>query len=262
MIEQPERVVVREILELDQHAGEHGPRGRDELFHERVVLGAAQPPLAQPDVIRVAHQLHVVGADVQYHRQAGVRVHARAGDVERELADRDAHPVRAEVAQPQYALAIGHDDDSGAVRPVAQHPGDVSAVVGGDEHAAGALEDVAEALAGEPDRRRVDERLHLVDVVADDAEEQRLVAVVQRGQRDVLAEVVGQPPQVLEEARGLLLLREENVRQQPAQAEPVSFLLREGSALVQGRIVQQVEAPGQAGSGRLCRFHHAVPPDE
>ena len=121
--------------------------------------------------------------------------------------------------------------------------GDVSAVVGGDEHAAGALEDVAEALAGEPDRRRVDERLHLVDVVADDAEEQRLVAVVQRGQRDVLVEVVGQPPQVLEEARDLLLLREHDVGQQPAQAQRVAFLLREGSALVESRIVQQVAGP-------------------
>ena len=65
-------------------------------------------------------------------------------------------------------------------------------VVGADEQAARALEDVAEFLAGEADGRRVDERLDLVDVVGDDAEEQRLVAVVQRVERDVAFEIVRQ----------------------------------------------------------------------
>jgi hypothetical protein len=46
-----------------------------------------------------------------------------------------------------------------------------AAVAGGNEQAARPLEDVAEPLAGEADRRRVDQRLDFIDIVADDAEE-------------------------------------------------------------------------------------------
>ena len=49
------------------------------------------------------------------------RVHARARGVERELADRDAHAVGAEIAQAEDALAVGHDDGAHVgVGPVAQ----------------------------------------------------------------------------------------------------------------------------------------------
>ena len=67
-------------------------------------------------------------------------MHAGAGRVERELADGDAHAVRAEVAEPEDALAVGDDDDARAVRPVPQHLGDAPAVVGADEQPARALE--------------------------------------------------------------------------------------------------------------------------
>ena len=51
---------------------------------------------------------------------------------------------------------------------------------GADEQAARPLEDVAEALARQADRRRVDDRHHLVEMVHHDAIEERLVAVLQR----------------------------------------------------------------------------------
>ncbi len=40
-------------------------------------------------------------------------MHSGARGVERELADRDAHAVRAEIAEPEDALAVGDDDDRG-----------------------------------------------------------------------------------------------------------------------------------------------------
>ncbi len=47
---------------------------------------------------------------------------ARAGRVQRELADRDAHAVGAQVAQAEDALAIRDDDDPGVLmRPVLQN---------------------------------------------------------------------------------------------------------------------------------------------
>ncbi len=43
-------------------------------------------------------------------------MHAGAGGVEGELADGNAHAVRAEIPETENALAIG-DDDDGHVRP-------------------------------------------------------------------------------------------------------------------------------------------------
>jgi hypothetical protein len=39
-----------------------------------------------------------------------MRRHAGAGRVERQLAERNAHAAGAEIAEPENALAIGHDD--------------------------------------------------------------------------------------------------------------------------------------------------------
>ena len=73
---------------------------------------------------------------------------AGAGGIERELADRNAHAVRAKVAEPQNALAVGDDDELGLIGPVAEQFGDVATVVGADEHAARPLENQAETLTG------------------------------------------------------------------------------------------------------------------
>ena len=138
--------------------------------------------------------------------------------------------------------------------------GDAAAIVGGDEQAARPLEDPAEALAGEPDGRRVDDRLHFVHVIADHAEEQRLVAVVQRVQRDVLVERIGHAPQLLQHALHLLLLRVHVRRQQAAQAERIALLLGEGGALVQQRVVQQGDAAGQLRHCALRTVGHDTGP--
>ena len=76
----------------------------------------AQPALRQADVERVVEQLLVLGADVERDRQARLRVDAGAGRVERQLADRDAHAIRAEVAQAEDALAVGDHDHADVAR--------------------------------------------------------------------------------------------------------------------------------------------------
>ena len=226
-LQQTERRVIGEVLELDQHARKHFARGGDEFVDEVVIGRAGQPLLAEADVIGILQERFVVGADVQHHRQAEFRVHAGAGRIKRQLADRNAHAVGAEIAEAEDALAVGDDDQLRRIGPVAQHRGDAAAVVGADEQAARALEDVAELLAGEPDGRRVDERLDLVDVVGHDAEEQRLVAVVQSVERDVFFQIVGQFAQIGQHALGLRLHRQHMRRQKSAQPERVALLVGE-----------------------------------
>jgi len=47
--------------------------------------------------------------------------HAGAGRVERELADRDAHAVCAEIAESEDSSTVSHDDDTDArSRPIPQ----------------------------------------------------------------------------------------------------------------------------------------------
>src|SRR5690242_16284310 len=109
---------------------------------------------------------------------------AAATRIQRELADRYAHSVRAQVAEAEDPLAVRDDDHARRIRPVPQHFRHVATILDTQENAARALEDLSVLLAGETNRGRVDDRHYLIDVVDDDAEKQRLVAIVQRAQRN------------------------------------------------------------------------------
>ena len=170
-------------------------------------------------------------------------MNAGAGGIERELADRNAHAVGAEIAEAQDALAIGHDDQLGTIRPVGQDLGDSAAVVGRNEQAARALEDQSISLAGKSHRRRVDQRLDFVDMVANDAEEQRFVAIMQRVERDVFLEIAGQAAQIGQHALDLRLHRQHGGGQEAAQAERVALLPVNAVPLLSEWIAQQREAP-------------------
>src|SRR5450759_507535 len=60
-VQQPERRVIGEILELDQHPGESLARSGDEFLNKLVVRGAAQAFLAHTDIIGIVQQGLVVG---------------------------------------------------------------------------------------------------------------------------------------------------------------------------------------------------------
>ena len=109
--------------------------------------------------------------------------------VQRELADRDRHPARALVAEAEDPLVVGDDDQPDVVvRAVAEQLRDPVDVGRGDPQAAGPPDDVAELLARPADRRRVDDRQELLEVLGEQPVEERRVAVLERGQADVLLE--------------------------------------------------------------------------
>ncbi len=239
--------MIGEILELDQHAGKGLARGGDEFVDEFVISRTAQAFLPHADIIGIVQEVFVVGADVQHHRQAVFRVDAGAGRVKRKLADRNAHAVGAEVAEAEDALSVRDDDKLRRIRPVGQQFRDTPAIAGVDEHAARPLEDETKPLAGETHRRGVDHRLDFIDVVAYDAEEQRLVAVMQRVERDVFFQIGGQAAQIGQHALDLILHRKHVRGQEAAQSQRVALRFRESSALVKQRIAQERHAARRIG---------------
>ena len=94
-----------------------------------------------------------------------------------------------------------------------------------------------------PDRRRVDDRQELLEVVGEQPVEQRRVAVLERGEADVLLERVGLDPQVLELELDLLLDRQDAGREEAAQPERLALLGREREVLRQQAAAEQ----GRAG---------------
>ena len=159
---------------------------------------------------------------------------ARRRRVQRELPDRDGHPAGTLVAEPEDPLVVGDDDEAHVLeRALAEDLGDPIDIVGRDPGPAGPPDDVAELLARAPHRRRVDDRHEFLDVVGQQPVEQRRVAVLERGQPDVLLEGVVLDAQVLELEVDLLLDRQHPVGQQTAQPERVTLL--EGEAEVLGQ---------------------------
>ena len=120
--------------------------------------------------------------------------------------------------------------------------GDAAAIVGADKQAARTLENMAEPLAGQPHRRRIDQRLDFIDVVADDAEEQRLIAVVQSIERHVFFQIVRQAAQIGHHTLGLRFHRKHVGGQKAAQAQRIALLLGKSCAFVEKRIAQQRNA--------------------
>ena len=83
-----------------------------------------------------------------------------------------------------------------SLRPVAEDPPDLAAIVRRDEEALRVPRDVRELPAGLADRRRVDERQDLLDVVDHRLVEQPLVPLLQRRQQHVSIDVPRQPLEI------------------------------------------------------------------
>ena len=88
----------------------------------------------------------------------------------------------------------------------------------------------------------VHDRRELGDVAHEREVEERLVAVVEVRDVQRLGEVVGLRAHRRHHALDLVLERRRHGRQQPAQAEAVALAHVEARALVEERVVEQVEA--------------------
>ena len=108
--QQPVGVAEGEILPVQQHVRPARAHGVDERRDEIVVVCAAHALVPPADIERVGEMLLIVGADVEQDRQRGRGMQARAGGVERQLADRNAHAAGALIAEAEDALAVAHDD--------------------------------------------------------------------------------------------------------------------------------------------------------
>ncbi len=95
LFEEAKRVVIGEILELYDDAGENLVRSSDEFIDERIVRFTRDAALTQPDIVGIGKELGVVGSDVDRHRQADARIDTGTARVKGELSDRDAHAVCA-----------------------------------------------------------------------------------------------------------------------------------------------------------------------
>ncbi len=249
-VEQAQRVVLLEVLELDQAARPDLVDPDDERLDQGVVLGAAQARRPIAEVQRIGEQRGIVGPDVERHGERQGRVDAAAGGVQRELADRDGHAAGALVAQPEDPFVVGHHDESHVLeRALAEDLGDAPHVGRGDPGPAGAPDDVAELLARPPDRRRVDDRQELLEMLREQSIEQRRVAILERGEADVLLEGVVLDPQVLELELDLLVDGQDAVGEQSAQPERLALVGREGQVLRQ----QPRPEEGRAGHPDPCR---------
>ncbi len=167
-VDQAQRVVLLEVLELDQTAGPDLLHRGHERLHERVVLGAPQPRRPIPEIQRIGEQPRVVRPDVERHGQRQRGMDPARSRVQRELADRDGHPARPLVAQAEDPLVVGHHDEPHVIeRALAQDPRDSVDIGRGDPHPAGPPDDVAELLARPPDGWGVDDRQELLELDLD-----------------------------------------------------------------------------------------------
>ena len=180
----------------------------DVVVDEGVVLRALDARLRDAEVERVVEQLLAVGADVEHHGEGARGVDAGGRGVDVELADGDLDAADAPVADAQDALGVGRDDQVDVLGPATAAQESALDAVGILDREVGAARSavlVAVALDRLADGRGVDDRQHLGEVLAEQPEEQHLVAVVQRGEEDVLREVGGLCEVLLERATHLLL---------------------------------------------------------
>ena len=239
------RHVGAEVFELHKHVGKAPADSVQKLVHELEVGVTAQPVLHQAYVVRVLQEALVVGANVQGHGQHAVRSNAAGGAVERQLPDRDPHAVGAEVAEPEDARPVRDDYHLHLlVRPVCDARVHLAAIERANVHAARAAEAIAELLARQPHRGRVDDGRQELDVFDQQRVEERLVVVANVRQELVAVDVRRQGLQALHRLLHLQTHRDPPRRQEAAEPQAVPLRVAERCALVVERVLDDAVARG------------------
>ena len=121
----------------------------------------------------------IIGADVQYHRKGVSRADAAAGGVQRKFTDRNPHAADPLIAQTENTFSVGnHNHFDVMVRHILQDIVHVVTILIRDENAARTTINLREAFAGRTDSWRVDNRHHLIEMVFNQAVEQRFVGIL------------------------------------------------------------------------------------
>ena len=140
----------------------------------------------------------------------------------------------AKITQPEDPAAVGdHDDADALCRPVPEHVRHAAAMLDcGHIQSARALVDVAPLEAGLPNRGRVDDRQQLVEMIEDDAIEQRVVLGLKGTQIPVAFERARFRPDLANHALGLFLQRFHTGREQSFEPLVQAFFVAAGRAFV------------------------------
>ena len=145
------------------------------------------------------------------------------------------------------------DDDFGLVElRVAEDLPDRIAMREAQKQPARLAEQPAERRAAGADRRRVDDRQQLLDVLPEQRIEQRFVGILKIAQEGVALEIGGEFAKRLQAAANLILDIHHRRRQQAVQTESVALLVGKGGAFVEAGVGQQLIA------GEVRRHDHGL----
>ncbi|MPM61727.1 hypothetical protein SDC9_108587 [bioreactor metagenome] len=253
-VEDPVGVAGGEVLPVQQCLWEAFGDLTDELLDERVIAFAAHPGMPDAQVGRIVQQVEIVGARVENHGQDPIGMDAGGRHVDRQFADGDGHASDALITNAEDALGVGDDDQIDVVGTLAgglQRGLDAIGIVDVEVDAAWLVEPVAVFLNRQPDRRSVDDRQHLLDVVGEHSVEQRLIAVLHGRQIVVLGQIGRLVPILLVDATHLGVEADDSIREQPGQSERFALLLGERRAVVDHRVVQHI-APTAGDAGNVA----------
>ena len=175
--------------------------------------------------------------------------------VQSELSDRYAHAAGPLVSDAKYALVVCHDDHRAICLGTAQqglsHP---AAIARGDEYATSSPKHLAPVLACLSDRGGVDDRHDVLEMLDDEPIEERLVAILETVEIDVLLNIRFLLIELITNSNQLLLDRRYVVRQQPVKAQRVALLTSERRALVEKRGLQQLLTAHRDAQESLSRL--------
>ena len=154
--------------------------------------------------------------------------------VQRQLADRNHHAAGTLVTEAEDALTVGdHNQPHVGLGEGAEDFLDAAPMVGRDPHATAAPEDMTEVEPCLAHRRRINDRHELDDVLRQQPVKERLVAVLEVGEPDVLLERIGLAADGTVGALGLLLDGVDLRGKQSVELERVALFLGERGSLVQ-----------------------------
>jgi hypothetical protein len=176
-------------------------------------------------------------------------VDASTRHIQVQLADRNAHPLHAQVAQPEDAAAVRqHNDVHAITRPVVGHGVHVTPVLQRKVHATRAPIQPAVLQAHLADGGCVNDGRGFLHVVDDYLVKQRLVAVLQRLQRQPLVQVGRAALELLPHLLSLRLDVQLARRHHAADAQPVALRKRKASALQSRSVTHAREIGAQGGA--------------